>query len=330
MKDLRKLGVIVLSALMLFPGCYHRGHSRPGYEIEVFQVDHREPLDELGNAIVSDPSVTRIEYMYRKADNALSIDILLSKKLETEAMDEIVVSVIFPALARNNDVFSILFSKTVYDSVAFTFRYDEETLYEYSSIPDLSYEVWRNNLGGEFVLRDFASGSFTGRSDILSGSVYDLSENIRFCDKDGIIYVYDDPSIDWGVLLESVASAQVLDIVSKEVLLPKWTPDTNRGAVVDEFESAVNAAYPVERFHYGSLVTSDGCSMRVFIYVPDELTDQKAEELLQIAVDELSKEEVADVFRKDGEGQEATSCLIRIIYGNRILTTTTLEWTDHG
>ncbi|MBO4687017.1 MAG: hypothetical protein J5636_00755 [Clostridiales bacterium] len=326
MKKYQKIGVIVLSALILLSGCYHRGHSRPGYTIEVFEVDHREPLDELGNAIASDPSVTRIEYMYGKASDNLSIDILLSKKLEKDAMDKIVVSVIFPALAANNDVFSILFSKKVYASVSFSFRYDEETLYEYSTNPDLSYEVWRNNLGGEFVLRDFASAPFSGRSDILSGSVYDLSENIRFCDKDGIVYVYDDPSIDWTVLLESISPVQVVDIESREVLLPVWTPDPDSAEVVDVFENTVNAAYPVERFYYGSLEKAGQYEMQIFLYVSDNLTETQSDQLIQAALDELSKEDVRKVFQEDPEGKEADACVIQIVYGHRILKRTTLEW----
>ena len=152
--------VLILSLVMSLTGCFFRTGKPDVFEPVEITSDNREALDELENAILQDPAITKISYGCHKKDSKevsteLSMDLTLEKSIDKESAEELMKTVILPRLAKNGDIIQILLSSGDWHSLRINFVESGGSMPVcYSSNETSGYQVWKDD-GKSFDLKDF-------------------------------------------------------------------------------------------------------------------------------------------------------------------------------
>ena len=157
--------ILILSLTLSLSGCFfHVG--RPGvFESVKITTDDREALDELENAILQDPAIKEIRYGCHKGSaketsTELSMDLVLAKSIGRDQAEELMKSVIFPRLAKNDEIIQILLASGDWHSLRINFvEADGSMPVVYSSDESSEYGVWNVDVENKIDLKDYAGES---------------------------------------------------------------------------------------------------------------------------------------------------------------------------
>ena len=157
--------ILILSLVLSLSGCFfHPG--KPGvFEAVEITADDREALDELENAILQDPAIKEIRYGCHKGSaketsTELSMDLVLAKSIGRDQAEDLMKSVIFPRLAKNDEINQILLASGDWHSLRINFvEADGSMPVVYSSDESSEYGVWNVDVENKIDLKDYAGES---------------------------------------------------------------------------------------------------------------------------------------------------------------------------
>ena len=157
--------ILIFSLILSLSGCFfHPGKPGVFEEVEI-TADDREALDELENAILQDPAIKEIRYGCHKGSakvisTELSMDLVLAKSIGRDQAEELMKSVIFPRLAKNDEIIQILLASGDWHSLRINFvEGDGRMPVVYSSDESSGYEVLHDDVENKFDLKVYAGES---------------------------------------------------------------------------------------------------------------------------------------------------------------------------